>query len=147
MYNIWIDDYHQQWVQFLRPLTMTCRAMRLRLLPWVWERLELPRSDNWNPGGMSSVKLNIIADVLHASAYLAATVKYFFALLCPRVGADSRPLKDRNGMYLMEQDFLSSIYQMPTTPSKSSHARDRMGGRVYYGPTQERSQLHRTPPD
>ena len=42
------EGYSDQWhqVEFLRPLSMTCRAMRLRLLPWVWERLEM-HPNNW----------------------------------------------------------------------------------------------------
>jgi len=40
-YNMDINKYHQRRVEFLRPLSATCKAMRLRLLPWIWEHLEL----------------------------------------------------------------------------------------------------------
>ena len=36
---------HREWVQSLLPLSMTCTAMRLRLLPWMWERLECLAQD------------------------------------------------------------------------------------------------------
>ena len=59
---------------------MTCRAMRLRLLPWVWERLEIP----WqNEEEDFARKLNTITNTLRADAYLTTSVKYFCALLRP----------------------------------------------------------------
>lgn len=36
------SDYNRRrWIDFLRTLSMTCKAMRLRLLPWVWGRIEV----------------------------------------------------------------------------------------------------------
>ena len=71
-YNMNIDEHHGRLVRFLRPLSMTCKAMRLRLLPWIWEHLEPLWGDVGN--------LNIIANV---DGFLASNVKYFCTLLCP----------------------------------------------------------------
>ena len=83
MYDFWIEDHHQQRMQFLRPLSMTCKAMRSRFLPWVWERLELPPP--WSPGTMVlSKKLTALANALHADISLATNVMYFCAPSLPR---------------------------------------------------------------
>ena len=50
--------------------------MRLRLLPWVWERLELPPPRNLR-GETYESKLGPIAKTFHANVFLAASVKYF----------------------------------------------------------------------
>jgi len=86
-----INDDHEERAQFLRPLSMTCRAMRLRLLPWIWDLLE-PSScrygnENFEPN------LVAIANASRADTFLAASVKYSCALLYPCAGADSYPLK------------------------------------------------------
>lgn len=89
-----VDDYLQQRVEFLRPLSMTCRAMRLRFLPWIWERLELPPPHDWGPRGVNfGKKFNAIANVLHVDAFMATSVKCFCALLRLLARADSSPLK------------------------------------------------------
>ena len=56
--------------QFLRRLSMTCRAMRLRFVPWVWERLEMSLSHHW---GLKEI--DIIANCLHPDAFLATSVR------------------------------------------------------------------------
>ena len=69
-----ICNFHGQKVQFLRPLSMTCRAMRLRLVPWVWERLAL----SWGSSEGARVKsFNTIANASQANKFLATSVKYF----------------------------------------------------------------------
>ena len=85
-HELQIDDRHRQRVQFLRPLSATCKAMRLRFLPWVWERLELPRPYDRNSGDIFVRKLNAIANTLHAGIYPATIVKYRSALLPPGLG-------------------------------------------------------------
>ena len=73
---------------------MTCRAMRLRFLPWVWETLELSPPYSRKPEENTFVRtLNTIARALDGDTFLAASVKYICAFLCPCVGADLRPLK------------------------------------------------------
>ena len=67
-----IGDTRNQWVEFLRPLSMTCRTMRLRFLPWVWEHLVLPYQ---NPAE-AIVKKHTIANVSHKNKFLATSVKY-----------------------------------------------------------------------
>jgi len=59
-------------MRFLRPLSMTCKAMRLRLLPWIWEHLEPSWGDY----------LNRITNAVRVDRSLASSVKYFWALLC-----------------------------------------------------------------
>ena len=68
-----ISDYRQQRVRFLRPLSMTCKLMRLRLLPWIWEHLE----PSW---GDFVGNLKTIAYVSRADISMAASVKYFTLL-------------------------------------------------------------------
>ena len=80
-YSAGISDCHNKRVEFLRPLSMTCRAMRLRFLPWVWERLELPPVHSWiSIGEMLVRKLNVVVNALHTDVFLAASVKYFYSL-------------------------------------------------------------------
>ena len=87
-YCMGIDDYHQQRLQFLLPLSMTCRAMRVRLLPWVWERIEcLEPPPLWGSGPIRSRKRNTITGALRADTSLATIVRYFRTLLCPWFGA------------------------------------------------------------
>ena len=89
-----IDGYHEQRVRFLVPLSMTCKAMRFRLMPWIWECVEcLESAPNWSSEGSVPRKLNSIVSALRADISLATSVKYFCILLSPWVGADARPLK------------------------------------------------------
>ena len=67
---------------------MTCRAMRLRLLPWVWGRLELPQQVYGLVQEWTVQRLSIILNGPHTDGFLASGVKYFCALLCPRIGTD-----------------------------------------------------------
>ena len=76
------SDYHEQRMRFLLPLSMTCMAMRLRLLPWMWERLEnhklIPtHRTEWRR--TRKLDLNVIVKALRTDAFLAANVKYFSA--------------------------------------------------------------------
>jgi len=79
-YGMAINDYHEQRVGFLRPLSMTCVAMRLRLLPWIWERLELIPS--YSPEFLFQLKVDAAAKTLRKDISLAASVKYFYSF-CP----------------------------------------------------------------
>ena len=62
--------------QVLRQLSMTCRAMRLRFVPWVWERLELSTLSHQKP-----YKTKIILKALHTDVFLATSIRYFHAVL------------------------------------------------------------------
>ena len=85
MYDLWVGDYRQQRVRFLRPLSMTCKAIRLRLLPWVWERLEFPPP--WSLGGkILARKLTNLTNILPTDVLLATTVKYFHLYPSPGSG-------------------------------------------------------------
>jgi len=70
------DDYYQR-ARFLLPLSMTCKTMRLRLRPWIWDVIE--------PSRRRHVMNLAIVDALHADTSLAASVRYICAILCPRV--------------------------------------------------------------
>ena len=71
------DNDHQQRVQFLLPLSMTCRAMRLRLLPWIWERIEcLELAPSWSSEGRFPSGLNAIVKALGTDRHMSASVKY-----------------------------------------------------------------------
>ena len=90
MYDRWTDDYRQQWVQSLRPLSMTCKRMRLRLLPWIWGRLEIkiPLPYGWDACEIIAKKLNTAANYLRVDTLLATSVTYICAFLCSCVGSD-----------------------------------------------------------
>ena len=109
----------------------------------MWERLKFPQPDTWTSGGENFVReFSILANSLRVDTLLATSVKYVCSLLCPWVGADpSCPLKVHDGAPLVEYVLLSSIHRVPGIPPKSTYARDRMGGRLYYGPTRESSEL------
>ena len=95
-YSMEISDYHERRTRFLLLLSMTCRMMRLRLLPWIWERVEcLELIPSWSPDLEAAPPrgLNAIMGVLHKDIFLAANIRYFCTLASPRVGADSCPLK------------------------------------------------------
>ena len=81
-------------------------------------------------------RFDAITNVLRADIYLATTVKYFRALVYPRVGVDSC-LKVHDGAFRAGWVYFSSIRQMPRVPPKSPHAGDRMDGRLDYNPTHE----------
>ena len=74
-YGPTISDCNQERTRFLRPLSMTCKAMRLRLIPWIWGHLELfpERPQGWRSTKVRN--LEIVLNVLEGDAYLAATVK------------------------------------------------------------------------
>ena len=40
-YDMRVNEYHRERTRFLKALSMTCKVMRLRLIPWIWERLEV----------------------------------------------------------------------------------------------------------
>ena len=81
-YCMQISDCHQQRARFLLSLSMTCRAMRLRLLPWIWERIECFKSvPRCGPEGFPK-GLNAMVGALHTDIFLAVSVKYSCALLC-----------------------------------------------------------------
>jgi len=132
-----IRDWRYKRGRFLRPLSMTCRAMRLRLLPWVWEHLVMCGPFTWGIGQEIDAKLNITVSAFRADALLATSVRYFCILLPPWVRADPRPLmKIHEDGSAAVWAHLSSVCQMLGVPSKSSHIRDRAGGR-HNDPTQE----------
>jgi len=98
-YGMEIDDYHEQRVRFLLPLSMTCKAMRLRLMPWIWERVEcIELAPNWSSEGGAPRKLDTIVGALRADISLTTSVKYFYTLLSPWVGTDPHPLKVHDGV-------------------------------------------------
>jgi len=66
------DDYYRR-AQFLLPLSTTCKAMRLRLRPWIWDLIE--------PSRRRHVMNFTILNALHTDASLAATIRYIYAIL------------------------------------------------------------------
>ena len=76
--------HHRLRVQFLVSLSMTCKAMRLRLLSWIWERLE---HLEWCPGRYTDQrcarKFHSIARTLSTNRSLATNVKYISTVFCP----------------------------------------------------------------
>ena len=72
------NDYHLKRMRFLLLSSMACRAMRFRLLPWIWERLECPEVNN-NGSLEEGIprRLDAMVNVLHADTSLATGVRYF----------------------------------------------------------------------
>ena len=128
-YNTGSSECQNQRASFLRPLSATCRAMRLRLLPWVWERVEVPRQDPWKSDDRIVWGLNVIVSSLRRDVFLAGSVRYFSIFLCSSVTADSRLLiKVLEGAPPVTWTHLSCVCQVPKVPPKSSHAGDWIGG-------------------
>jgi len=83
-YDLMTDDRHRLRVGFLRPLSMTCKEMRLRLIPFIWEHLQLFLVDSVlrkGGGGDGAPRLETLLSALRADMSLAITVKYL--PLCP----------------------------------------------------------------
>jgi len=92
-YCMEINDDHQERARFLRPLSMTCRLMRLRLVPLMWNLVEPSRNIWFRDSEGFEQNLIAIANASQADKFLAASVKYCRALLCACPGADSHPPK------------------------------------------------------
>ena len=73
---------YRQRVAFLLPLSMTCRAMRLRLLPWIWERVKM-LPDRWTRMEHLTQRSKAIVGALHTDPYLGMSVKYIHSLFVP----------------------------------------------------------------
>jgi hypothetical protein len=84
-YNMDISDYHQRRVALLLSLSMTCRAMRLRLLPWIWERIEAFSGD-WVGGEGLMRRPKAIVSAVRADPCLGMSVKYLRPFACHLVG-------------------------------------------------------------
>jgi len=95
--------YHERRLWVLRLLSMTCKAMRLRLLPWIWEHLEPLWGNYVGPGGLSR-----IAHASRVDGSLASSVKYFCALFCP-----SEPGLTRSLCRSMTLDSLWQVAEFP----------------------------------
>jgi len=72
-YCMEINDDHNRRVRFLQPLSMTCKAMRLRLRPWIWGFIEPARGHF----GIISPP-HSVANVLRADTSLATSVRYLY---------------------------------------------------------------------
>ena len=101
-YCMEINDDHQERVRFLRPLSMTCRVMRLRLLSWMWNFIEPSRVCWYDCRKNFAWNLIPIVDAVHADVFLAASVRYPRTLLCPFVEADFCLPKVHDGALSME---------------------------------------------
>ena len=126
--------YCDQRRQFLRRLSMTCREMRLRFVPWVWERLEISSTHYGK-----SEEMNIIANALYADAPPATNIRCFCALLCPRVEANPCPPKIYDGTSSVGRAHLSSIRQVLKVPPKPPYAGDAMVEKLRYDRAPDRA--------
>ena len=95
-----IKDHHEQREELLLSLSMTCRAMRLRLLSWLWERVEcfnlIPSHgpEDFRRG------INAVMGTLRMDTFLAASVKCFRAgFWCTSGEADACPLQVHDGIH------------------------------------------------
>ena len=57
--------------------------MRLRLLPWVWERVDLSPARPWTPEGWIVQRFKAVANVVCVDTRLAMNVKYFLPFFAP----------------------------------------------------------------
>ena len=84
-YYMRANDYHQQRVEFLLPLSMTCRAVRLRLLPWIWQRIEVFSLDRKRQEDRMR-RPKTIMSALRTDPGLAMNVKYLHPFIRPGSG-------------------------------------------------------------
>ena len=82
---MYTSDYHRRRVELLLSLSMTCRAMRLRLLPWIWEHIEIFSVD-WNGRGDRVWRPSAIVGTLRADPGLSMSVKYLCLFI--RLGSE-----------------------------------------------------------
>ena len=89
-YCVGNNDCHNRRVQFLRPFSMTCRVMRLRLLPWVWVCVCVWGGLEASPWLLQTMrKFNpIVLNAFRADAVLATSAKCVCTLLCLLNGAN-----------------------------------------------------------
>ena len=115
------DDYHQR-AQFLIPLSMTCKAMRLRLRPWIWDLVE--------PSRRRHVMNLTMVETLRTDTSLAASVRYLRAFLAPQselIHVLSRFMTMRSLWDLAAPTFIKCLESLP-----SLHTLEI--GFVYYNP-------------
>ena len=123
-----INDNHQRRMEFLLRLSGTCRTMRLRLVPWIWDHIQPSRASYRYYGGERTILWSFpaITQILSQNNSLAR-VKYSYVLLCPWVKADPCPLKVHDSALPGLRNHCSA-YRMPEIPPKSPHARNRVVG-------------------
>ena len=75
-YRMKISDSHQQRMKILHPLSRTCMAMRLRLLPWIWDHIQ-PSRCFYDTNGKRSIswKFATLARTVYADVSLATRVR------------------------------------------------------------------------
>ena len=147
-YCMKISDGHQERIKFLRPLSKTCRAMRLRLLPWIWDHIQ-PSQGYYDRDGVRwiSWKFTAIARAVCADMSLATRIKYPHVLFCSWIRADSRSLQIPDGALPGESSHLR-VCRVPKGPPKPPHTRDRVSRRrSRSNPTQEGAWADQTPSD
>lgn len=87
-YDMTIDNRHQEWMKLLRTLSMTCKKMRFRLIPWIWERLELFPQHHCASESENIRYTGMVFDIVKGDEYLAPAVKFLtvtFTLKGPHV--------------------------------------------------------------
>ena len=121
-YCMKFSDGHQERMKFLRPLSRTCRAMRLRLLPWIWDHIQ-PSKGSYDYDGirMISWKFVAITQIVDADVSLATRIKYFYIPPYPYAGANSRFLKIHDSAF-SGKECHSPIRRVPEAPLKSPYA-------------------------
>ena len=118
--------------------------MRLRFLPWVWERLVFPP---YSSEAALVKRLKKTVKVSQGDRFLATSVKYFYSLLCLWAGTNSHPLKVHEDIFRVDQAYLPSVRQMLRVLPESPHTTYGVHGRIRYDPTREGAQGGQTPPD
>ena len=121
-YCMKLSDGHQQRMKFLRPLSKTCRAMRLRFLPWIWDHIQ-PSQASYDRNGIRMISWYFVAitRTVYADMSLATRVKYFHGPPHPCVGADSRFLEVHDTAFPGGSSH-SPICPVPGAPPKYPHA-------------------------
>jgi len=116
------SDHQRRMESSLQPLSMACRTMRLRLLPWIWDLIQPSRRFGiylvlWN--------FNATTRAVHVNRSLATFVRYFRTLLRTWSGADVCPLKVHDGT-LPEGRGGSPVCPVLIVPTKSPHSQARV---------------------
>ena len=93
-------------------------------------------------------RLKKTVKVSQGDRFLATSVKYFYSLLFPWVGTNSRPLKVHEDILRVDQaHLLSAVRQMLRVLPESPHTDYGVHGQIRYDPTREGAQGGQTPPD
>jgi hypothetical protein len=134
-YNMDNNDYHWRRMEFLLSLSTTCRAMRLRLLPWIWNHIE---ASSWKD---LERRPKVIVDVLRADPCLGMNVRYFCPFVRRWLGTNICSLKVPDDASCI-QVYGPFVRQITRVTSKPPHTGGTRRNHAHYRRTGESPQTY-----